>query len=58
MNALLAEARARGARWAVLNASLEASRFDFYPRLGFEPVARCARLVPGPSPPGAPAGPS
>jgi GNAT superfamily N-acetyltransferase len=59
MDALLSEARAGGARWAVLNASLEATRFDFYPRLGFEPVARCARLVPGPGPSAGPsAGPS
>lgn len=46
MHALLAEARRRGARWAVLNASLEAVRIGFYPKLGFRPVTRCARLVP------------
>jgi ribosomal protein S18 acetylase RimI-like enzyme len=46
MEALLARGRAAGARFAVLNASLEASRIGFYPKLGFSPVIRCARLTP------------
>jgi len=46
MHELLAEAGRLGATWAVLNASLEAVRFDFYPRLGFRPAIRCARLIP------------
>ena len=46
MEALLREAARRGARFAVLNASLEAARANFYPRLGFGVVTRCARLVP------------
>lgn len=45
LSALLDEARRRGAEWAVLNASLEATRLDFYPQLGFQAVSRCARLV-------------
>ena len=45
MDDLLREAGRRGARWAVLNASLEATRFDFYPHLGFASATRCARLM-------------
>ena len=46
MDTLLARAHARGVRFAVLNASLEASRVDLYPKLGFSSVIRCARLTP------------
>ena len=46
IEALHREARARGASWSVLNASLEAARADVYPRLGYETLLRAARLIP------------
>ena len=46
IEALHREARARGATWSVLNASLEAARAEVYPRLGYETLLRGARLIP------------
>ncbi len=44
-DALHEEAAHRGARWSVLNASRVAVEIGFYPRLGYESVLRCARLI-------------